>query len=256
MIECSNLRYTIEQECLLNDFSWAFPEQKISAIIGPNGAGKSTLLKLILGILTPSQGRVSIKNRQLESWPLNTLAHIRAYMAQKSIVQLRIPVYEYLALARIQRAESVRQCEFWVNHTIHTLDLGSLAQKTLDCLSGGEFQRVELARAWCQLISKNQLKDTILLLDEPSSALDIHQTDKLYKNLQTFVSFGGSVIIVEHDINLAARYSDQILMLKAGECIAAGNTTDVFTQPNINQCFDVHGHLINDQQASTLTFSL
>lgn len=256
MIRCTNLHFSIRKKALIKNVSWQFKHNHISAIIGPNGAGKSTLLKLILGIMKPDHGQVLLGNREIKHWSLEDLAITRAYMAQKSLTPVRMPVFEYLSLARIQRQESLQQRDSWVNHVIGLLELGVLAKKSIDTLSGGELQRVELARAWCQLIGPNQVENTLLLLDEPTSALDIHQTEKLYQNLQLFVSQGGSVIIVEHDINQAARYCDQILLLKDGQCVEAGHTQQVFTAKNLNHCFDVNGSLVRHPQHTAMTFSL
>lgn len=256
MIKCQNLHFTLQNQALIDTFSWEFKPNQITAIIGPNGAGKSTLLKLILGIIKPSQGQVLLGDQNIQHWSLQRLAHTRAYMAQQSITPVRMPVFEYLSLARIQRAESPQQRDHWVNHVIALLTLGDLARKSIDTLSGGELQRVELARAWCQLISDNQVQNTLLLLDEPTSALDIHQTEKLYQHLQLFVSQGGSVIIVEHDINQAARYCDQIVLLKNGQCLKAGQAQQVFTATNLNHCFDVQGSLLPHPQHTSMTFSL
>lgn len=256
MLECLNLFYEIDRQPLVRNVSWGFTPEKITAVIGPNGAGKSTLLKLLLGLTKPTSGQVTLQQQPLSSWPLATLAEKRAYVSQQSITPIRLPVFEYLGLSRIQRRESIQQRDRQVNYIIHKLELHDLARKSVDTLSGGEFQRVELARVWCQLLHQNSVANTLLVLDEPTSALDIRQTERLYQNLQVFTQNGGTVIIVEHNINQAARYCDELIMLKAGECIAAGTTNTIFTEENINFCFNVQGHLLTNQHSSSMTFSL
>lgn len=256
MLECSNLFYEIDRQPLIRDLSWRFTPEKITAIIGPNGAGKSTLLKLLLGLTKPTSGLITLQQQPLTDWSLGALAAKRAYISQQSVTLIRLPVFEYLGLSRIQRRESIQQRDQHVNDVIHKLELHDLARKSVDTLSGGEFQRVELARVWCQLLHENSVANTLLVLDEPTSALDIRQTERLYQNLQIFAQNGGTVIIVEHNINQAARYCNELIMLKLGECIAAGNTQDIFTQENINSCFNVQGHLLKNQHTSSMTFSL
>ena len=256
MLECKNLHYQVAHRTLVRELSWRFSPEKITAIIGPNGAGKSTLLKLLLGLIQPTSGGVTLHEQPLAHWSLVALAQKRAYIAQQSTTPIRLPVYEYLSLARLQRREPIEQRDQCVNQIIEQLALHDLAQQSLDTLSGGELQRVELARVWCQLQHQHSVAHTLLLLDEPTSALDIHQTERLYQHLQMFTQQGGTVIIVEHNINQAARYSDELLMLKAGKCLAGGTTDAVFTEANINLCFNVQGHLLNNQHTSSMTFSL
>jgi iron complex transport system ATP-binding protein len=256
MIECKNMSFSFGKKPLIESVTWGFEEQQITAIVGPNGAGKSTLLKLILGIETPRIGEVSYMNLPLPQWDVQQLASIRAYMAQSSTARLGLPVFEYLTLARIHRMESHQQRDTHINDVIALLELQELATMPIDRLSGGEFQRVELARAWCQLTETDGVKDKLLILDEPSSALDINQTQRLYRNLRRFSDSGGTIIVVEHDINQAARFCDQMLMLKQGTLVSAGDITTTFTAQNINQCFSVNGRTLVDIETDTISFNL
>lgn len=256
MIECQNISFRVEGIPLLDDINWQFSRRKITAIIGANGAGKSTLLKTLLGSLKPESGSVQIGGQPIAQWSLQELAVRRAYMAQTGVFKLGVSVLEYLLLARVHYCEPQAMSDAYVNEVIQLLCLQSLAHKRLDSLSGGEYQRVELGRAWCQLIGPEQLDDKLLLLDEPASALDINQSQKLYHYLQRFVSDGGTVIVVEHDINTAAKYCDEILFLKQGQCLAAGDKATVFTETNLNHCFNVNGRLLQCQHSATLSFSL
>lgn len=256
MISISNIHFQIDQSPLLKDISWQFSARKTSVIVGANGAGKSSLLKVLLGVYRPQQGGVNLLDHSLNSWSTEQLAAVRAYMAQASRANLSLPVFEYLALARLHRGETQADCDQYVGRVIGELELTPLAKKPIDQLSGGEFQRIELARAWCQLLGENGLNNTLLLLDEPASALDIRQTQKLYQHLAQYVAAGGTAIVVEHDINLAARFADHMLMLRKGECIAAGTVQQVFNQDNINQCFDVNGKMLIDNTSQARSFSL
>ncbi|MDM7861134.1 ATP-binding cassette domain-containing protein [Alteromonas sp. ASW11-36] len=256
MLDCHNISYSIGKNTLLRYVSWQFAQGKITSIIGANGAGKSTLLKGLLGIVKPDVGRVDFQGVALSEWTLQELALRRAYMAQHGTQRLALPVVEYLLLARVHYTESQSSAEQHVQHVINELDLIAMMFKRLDELSGGEYQRVELARAWCQLLDHQQLDGKLLLLDEPGSALDINQSQKLYQYLRKFVAAGGSVIVVEHDLNVAAKYCDEMLLLKQGQCLAAGKTNEVFTQTNLNQCFNVNGQVVHDEKRGVMSFSL
>lgn len=256
MIDCQRVSYQIRGAYLLKDVSWRFATGKISAIIGANGAGKSTLMRSFLGAVTPQSGDIRFAGRPLAQWSLQSLARQRAYMSQSGASRLNLTVIEYLLLARVNFNESQSTTDRHVENVVERLSLEALALKHIDELSGGEYQRVELARAWCQLVEDEQLNGKLLLLDEPASALDIGQSQNLYQYLQRFASLGGTVIVVEHDINTAARYCDEILLLKNGRCVAAGSTSSVFTESNINQCFSVNGQLLRNGANNGLSFSL
>ena len=256
MIECRNICFSISSSTLLHDISWSFSPRKITAILGANGAGKSTFMRTLLGGLKPDSGSVEYQGKSLRQWSLQELALSRAYMAQSGNVRLGISVLDYLLLARVHRREDQAIADRYVQDVIQTLVLDSLVFKNIDELSGGEYQRVELARAWSQLVDENQLQNKLLLLDEPASALDINQSQKLYHYLKHFVAAGGSVVVVEHDLNMAAKFCDEIILLRDGECLAAGDKHGVFTEANINSCFNVSGHLVRDENRNTVSFSL
>lgn len=273
MISCANVHYSIKGADLLSDVSLSLEKQKITAILGPNGAGKSTLLKILLGIHIPGQGEVYFDGKTLSDWTNAELAFKRAYMAQAVKVQLNMPVYEYLALSRIHCIESQLVTDRVVEHIIALLGLHDIACENVSTLSGGEWQRVDLARAWCQLFqysdftlqpndnhayksSEQVFDDTMLVLDEPGAALDIHQTQRLYDNLTLFTQRGGTVVIVEHDINLAARFCENLVFIKQGRIVKQGASADTFQTKVIQLCFDVQGKVIQDEVRNICSFVL
>ena len=256
MLECHNLSFTVADKPILHPLSFSFRERAITSVIGPNGAGKSTFLKALLGLLSNACGDVLFKKVPLKAWPSVELASQRAYVSQQKQPRYAIPVFEYLCLARLQYGETQAQTDAVVSRVLHELDLDDFANQSLDTLSGGEFQRVELARAWCQLYTENGFAGTLLFLDEPASALDIHQSYNLYQHLDAFVQRGGSVIIVEHDINLAARHSHEMLILDKGQTLVAGKVEHVFTQTNLNQAFAVDGQVVIDEALQRPVFLL
>lgn len=256
MISCINVNYRIDSTPLLSLINVDIAPEKITAILGANGAGKSTLLKIMLGLHKVNTGEVRFHGKPLSHWCIKDLAKKRAYMAQSSSIKLHIPVYQYLLLARVHCSESHHDTNQAIEYVIEILNLHTLATRSLSSLSGGEFQRVELARTWCQLVNKSDFSHCLLILDEASSALDIFQSQRLYQHLQTFRERGGTVIIVEHDINLAARFCDRLLLLKNGSVVAHDTTQSVFTSNIISACFDVDGCVITNTTHNIQSFAL
>lgn len=256
MLECHDLSFTVADKPILYPLSFAFTQGAITSVIGPNGAGKSTFLKALLGLFPNASGEVLFKQKPLQAWPSVELASQRAYVSQQKQPRYAIPVFEYLCLARLQYGETQAVIDAAVSCVLDELRLDNFANQSLDTLSGGEFQRVELARAWCQLHAEEGFAGTILILDEPASALDIHQSYHLYQHLDAFVQRGGSVIIVEHDINLAARHSHEMLILDKGRTLAAGKVEHVFTQTHLNQAFAVDGQVVTDETQQKPVFLL
>jgi iron complex transport system ATP-binding protein len=256
MISCKNIDYTINSTLLLSSIDLAITPEKITAVLGANGAGKSTLLKVMLGINKADSDEVFFNGKPLWQWSIEDLATRLAYMTQSSAVKLSIPVYEYLLLARVHITESKQATNQAVEAVIELLNLHSLATRSLSSLSGGEFQRIELARAWCQLLHNGCFTNSLLVLDEASSALDIYQSQRLYQHLQTFTERGGTVVIVEHDINLAARFCDKLLLIKQGKVVAHDTVETVFKSNIISDCFGVEGRVITDERHQIHSFAL
>ena len=194
MINCNDIHYQINGNLILDCVSWRVEPGKINTILGANGAGKSSLFKVALGLVSPQKGKVIFDKQPLHKWNGEELAKRRAYMSQTNMIPFSIPVYEYLSLARLHFIESQNETNKAVETIIELLNLNALAQKNIDQLSGGEWQRVDLARTWCQLLNEQQFSNTVLMLDEPASALDIHQTQQLYQRLADYVSLGLSLI--------------------------------------------------------------
>lgn len=193
---------------------------ELLAIVGPNGAGKSTLLRLLSGFQTPDQGRVMLDGLQLRQWSVASLAKRRALVAQQERPAFAWPVRELVALGA--------QCgDDEVADTLRELELDQLASRSVLTLSGGELQRVMIARALCQLKSAEK-GARYLLLDEPTSALDIGQQQNLMRLLHRQTRHSElAVVCVLHDLNLASRFADRVWLMHQGYRIDAGHPGDV-----------------------------
>nr|WP_300312965.1 ATP-binding cassette domain-containing protein [Halomonas sp.] len=191
---------------------------ELLVIIGPNGAGKSTLLGLLSGFHCPDQGSVHLDGRCLSHWPAKALAARRAVVAQKDR-----PIFAWRVEELVTLGAQGQVSQPW----LHELDLTSLAERSVLTLSGGELQRVMIARALAQLDGP-VLGTRYLLLDEPTSALDIGQQQSLMRLLRRLTrQYDLSVICVLHDLNLASSFADRIWLLNDGQRIAAGRPDEV-----------------------------
>ncbi|MEO1059922.1 MAG: ABC transporter ATP-binding protein [Actinomycetota bacterium] len=199
-------------------------------VIGPNGAGKSTLLRALAG-LVEATGRIELGGRPIAELDLRTRARTVGFVAQEPTMPAGMTVDQYVLLGRSPhvRPLAVEGPDDFaaVDRALSQLQLTKLAPRTLETLSGGERQRVALARAFAQ-------EPSLLLLDEPTSALDIgHQQEVLELVDQLRIELGLTVVSTMHDLTLAARYGDHLVMLAAGDIVASGPAVQVLTGPHL-----------------------
>ena len=220
-------------------------------IVGPNGAGKTTLLDLLAGLKRPAQGRVLLSGRPMDGRPRGELARELALVPQEYSINFPFSVGEVVMMGRhphIPRfglpTEKDRDL---VKEALETMELGHLAGKYVTQLSGGEKQRVILARALAQ--------DTAaLLLDEPTANLDIrHALAALTVVAGRVRSQGRTAVAVMHDLNLAAAFCDRLIFLDKGRILAAGPTDRVLTAANVASVFGVEAKVREDDFSRTRT---
>jgi iron complex transport system ATP-binding protein len=208
---------------------------EVLSIVGPNGSGKSTLLKCINRILKPKQNTVLIDGEDTSKIGLRELCKMMGYVPQTSTNTFPFTVFDIVLMGRrpyIQWSLSERDKEI-VAATLDYLGIGELAMRHFNELSGGEQQKVVIARALAQ-------QPQLLLLDEPTSSLDIkHQLEILCILKGLAQSKHCSVIVAMHDLNLASRFSDRMLMLKQGCIFAVGTPESVLTEANIESVYGV-----------------
>lgn len=249
MFDLQNISVEKSGRTLLDNLNICFEPGKISAIMGANGAGKSTLLKCLLGEYKPTHGEILFESDRLTDCSLQDLSLKRAYISQAFRPQFNLPVFEYLLLARESYQESEEIIRDQLLAVCDKMQISSLLGSCISAISGGEFQLVEFARAWLQLHSEESFQGKCLLLDEPASALDIRQTQKLYSHIRAFQKSGGSVIMIDHDINAIAQLAQNMVILKSGKLLNAGVTEDVFNKQTINECFDTDGDFYRDDKS-------
>lgn len=231
----TNLSHTFGKRRVLKNISFSVNRGDFFIIIGPNGSGKTTLLKLIAGIFKPQSGQIGILGQPNRSFTAKALARAVAFVPQRLPVDLPFTVAEAVMLGRapyqgtlgIEREKDVEIAKQAMQFT----GVDHLAESTFGQLSGGEQQRVFIARAICQ-------EPQIMLLDEPTAALDIaHQVKVMDLMEKLKIEKDITVVMVSHDINLAAMYSDKVLLLKDGEIACIGVSPVVLSYENLEKTY-------------------
>ena len=208
------------------------------AVVGPNGAGKSTLLRLLAGDLPPTDGTVSILGEPVIGTSLRRLALRRSYLSQHPATDVPFTVHDVVAMGRYPHREVPTNTpaadDAAVELALEATDVAHLSGRVMATLSGGEEQRVSLARILAQ-------EAPVMLLDEPTTALDIGHQELVMSALRRAASAGGTVVCVVHDLNLAAVFADTVVVMRRGVAAAVGTPRGVFTAPTLS---DVYEHPI------------
>lgn len=232
---------------MLTDVNAACPAGSVTVLAGPNGAGKSTLLLALAGELPPTAGSAAFAGSELASLPPPDRALQRAFLSQSSSVSFDFTVREVIALGLHPAGLSAmrgRGAEF-VSRAIDEFDLGKMADRPVTRLSGGEQQRVHLARTFTQLRVASD--PALLLLDEPMNGLDYCHQFALAQLLREEARGGVTVVLTLHDLVMAERLADQILLLGEGTLLAAGPPAVVLRPQRIASAFS-----LRDDEAAML----
>jgi iron complex transport system ATP-binding protein len=209
---------------------------RLVGLLGANGAGKTTLLRVLAGLLVPDSGLVQFDGQPLKAWPRRHLARRIAYLAQGAPCHWPLTVERLVALGRLPHLEpwrGVGQADWAaVRRAMEETDVFHLAGRTVTTLSGGERMRVLLARVLAGAPS-------VLLADEPTAALDPAHRIRTMKLLRGLSEAGRSVVVVLHDLTLAARFCDEVAVLSNGRVLASGHASEVFTPANLEAAFHI-----------------
>jgi iron complex transport system ATP-binding protein len=227
MLRANNLLVRRGNRTVLANIDIQLRPGEVLGVLGPNGAGKSTLLGALCGELPTSEGRVSLDERPLTDWPGQERARRLAVLPQSSSLNFAFSVNEVVGMGRLPHASGrVRDGEI-VAEALSAADALHLAGRSYLALSGGERQRVHLARVLAQLWPGAE--GQTLLLDEPTSMLDPLHQHTILQAVRDFAERGAAVLVILHDLNLAARYCDQLLLLQQGLPHAYGPPAQVLT---------------------------
>lgn len=235
-LTAKHLSHAYADTTIIDDVNVEVEPGKILVVIGPNGAGKSSLLKLLTGELKPNAGAINFDQQPLAAWPRRELACVRAVLRQQESLSFAFTVMEMVLMGRApHRTSHVVNNEISIS-ALTAMDAVQFKQRLYTELSGGEKQRVQLARCFAQIWENKQSR--YLLLDEPVSALDIAHQKILMQQIKKFSNDGVGVIIALHDLNLAAQYADQVLLMNKGRVVVKGSPEAVLTAANIESVYN------------------
>jgi iron complex transport system ATP-binding protein len=230
-LEAVRATYAVRGRALVEDVSLRVEPGSLLAVVGPNGAGKSTLLRLLAGELDPTGGDVRVHGTPISAWPARALARVRAVMPQQTVLQFAFTAREVVAMGRSPHRDDAAGP---VERALRRTETAELAPRSFPTLSGGEQARVTLARVLAQ-------EPEILLLDEPTASLDVRHSELALRLARRLADGGRAVVAALHDLNAAARYADEIAVLKHGRLVALGTPWRVLTEDVLH---DVFGHRV------------
>lgn len=257
MLSVQNIDYKIGNKVLLDNVSVDFHSKKINIIIGPNGAGKSTLIKIICQQLRPNSGTILYDNKNSYQITLSELSRIRAVLSQNIEVAFPITVKEVVMMGRYPHFTSkpskkdIEACE----ETMTFFDVLIMADRNYMTLSGGEKQRVQFARVLAQIWYPIENSHRYLILDEPLTFLDVYYQYDFMKKINELVKLQDIVVIgVVHDLNIVAKYANQITLMNNGHIIANGNKEDVLSLKNLKDVYQLEPKIYTDENKFLISF--
>jgi iron complex transport system ATP-binding protein len=233
----SSVRYRHPRASLdtVTDVTLSLGAPGLTAIVGPNGAGKSTLAHLLAGLVSPTSGTITLHGRSMSSWPRVEVAREVGFVAQSEDGVFPVTARQLVAMGRfpylgpwhrVTEADDLR-----VTEALAQVAALPFADRRMSTLSGGERQRVRVARALSQTAA-------VLLLDEPTASLDVRHEVELFQLLRRLGDGGTRVVVITHNLSLAARLADITLLMSRGIVLACGAPADVLTSASISAAYD------------------
>jgi iron complex transport system ATP-binding protein len=229
MLSAVEVGLTVGGARLLDGVTLDLHPGELLAVVGPNGAGKSTLVRLLSGESAPSAGRVELEGSPLATWPARELARRRAVLPQRSSLSFAFSALHVALLGRTPHAGRSRPADdlFIAREALRAAQADHLRHRSYPTLSGGEQQRVQWARVLAQIWEPPAAGARYLLLDEPTAALDLAHQLHILRTAREVARSGVALLAVLHDLNLAARFADRILLLSRGRRAALGTPREV-----------------------------
>lgn len=237
LVEANGVSVTIGQTQIVSDLSFAARPGEVTAIVGPNGSGKTTLLKALSGELTYT-GTVTLNGHDIARLKPYETAKMRAVLPQAAVLTFPFTVHEVVRLGLSGGVSGVHPGTDLAAEALARVDLAGFGGRMYQSLSGGEQQRVQLARVLCQVWHPVvDGRPRLLLLDEPVSSLDIRHQLLVMQIAREFAAAGGGVVTILHDLNLAALHADRVLAIANGSAAAFGPPADVLTPALVRDVF-------------------
>ena len=238
MIEARGISYSVKGRKLLENISIKLEPGRLVAVVGPNGAGKSTLLRVLTRELLPQQGTVTLDGRNMKGYSYLDLARKRAVLTQQNKLSLPFEVRDVVMMGRYpfhKNAPEEKDYEI-VEACLRSVGMFSFAGRIFPTLSGGEQQRVQLAKSLAQIWESEK---AFLFLDEPTNGMDLLHQYHALDTARRLADKGAGVVAVLHDLNMTLQYADEVLLMQNGEARMFGSPAEVLTAENIEEVFRV-----------------
>lgn len=246
MLDIESIFFKVKDKTILNDISFKVKSGDMVSIIGPNGSGKTTLLKSISNEISITDGKIIFFKKNILDFDLNDFANKKAVLSQSNNLVFPFSVIDIVKMGRFPIVSKGSQIEEYnlCKKILDIFDLKEYVDQNYITLSGGEKQRVQLARVIAQIWS-DDYSDKMLILDEPTSYLDIKHQHLLFKFLKKLNDKGLTILMVLHDLNHALSNSNKIAVLKDSKLISFGETKKIITEKMIKNVFEIDLKLIN-----------
>lgn len=242
-MQISHIIKKYDEKTVVNDVSFSLPKGKVTSLIGPNGAGKSTVMSIISRLIAPDNGSVVIEKKDINKWNSKELSKHLAILTQTNNIQMKLTVEELVAFGRFPHSGGRLNSKDkeMIDKAIDYMELETFRERFIDELSGGQRQRAYIAMVIAQ--------DTeYVLLDEPTNNLDIYHASNLMKIVRRLCDeLGKTVILVLHEINYAAFYSDYICAFKDGRVAKFGTVDEVMIKEVLSEIYNVDFEIMNIQ---------
>lgn len=235
MIDLKEVSKNYHEKAVVKGVNLTIKEQQLTAFIGPNGAGKSTVLSMISRLIAKDTGEIYLDHNEVKAWRSKELAKKLSILRQTNTISMQITVKELVEFGRFPytKGKLTIHDQQIVKESMEHLGLDTLADQTIDTLSGGQLQRAYIAMVLAQ--------DTdYILLDEPLNNLDMNFAVQIMQILKKLVNeLGKTIIIVLHDINFAASYADEIIAMKDGELFVQGTTNEIIKKEVLDELYEM-----------------
>ena len=252
MVEVRGVHYRVGSAHILRDVNVRFRPGRFNVILGPNGAGKSTLLKIATGLLAPTEGEVRYDDRPVTEIGAEALARRRAVLSQHVELVFPLAVQDVVLMGRYPhygRVPTAHDREI-VDRALGLVDMTHKRMQLYPTLSGGEQQKVQLARVLAQIWNYDAPDgEKYLFLDEPTSNLDVHYQLHLLDVARELLGFHCTVIAILHDLNVALHYGDAFFVLEQGRVAQEADQPDAISASLIERVFQVQAHRVADPES-------
>lgn len=258
MLFIENISYSTHGKTIIDNVSLQIKNEQINLIIGPNGAGKSTLIKLISGLIPYQNGQITYNENHLKHISISDLSKIRAVLSQHLDIAFPLSVKEVVMMGRYPffKNHPATSDEKICEEVMKFFDVWDFSERKYITLSGGEKQRVHFARVITQIWDYSSSNPRYLFLDEPLTFLDIRYQFDFMNKIKTLIKLLHLTVIgVVHDLNIAAKYADHLIIINQGKLVEEGIPNQILTKENIKNVFGLEPIIKKENDQLLLFFS-